>query len=164
MDREEKTYQTGLQFGFKKITQVESDQNIQVRFSDWISGFIARMIYAIQNDQNMLEDKIERIEDIGNNDLSTKRILSKEWFELDEKQFELYILINNSFIIGHDYYWTTMTTVNCDQAILFFSLIRYFASYESFESYNSINSELHSEHYNSQLLNELKIQFKKMEY
>lgn len=164
IDNEEKTFQTGMEFDFNSIEQVDSKENIQVRLSDWIAGFIGRMIYAIQNDEGMLEDKIEKINEISNNDLSTKRILDKSWFELYQKQYDLYLLIYNSFIIGHEYYWTTMTTSNCDQALLLYALIRYIASYDSFERFNSIEPEMHSEYYNSKLLNELNEYYKRIEH
>jgi hypothetical protein len=153
-----------MEFDFNSIEQVDSKDNIQVRLSDWIAGFIGRMIYAIQNDEGMLEDKIEKINEISNNDLSTKRILDKSWFELYQKQYDLYLLIYNSFIIGHENYWTTTTTSNCDQALLFYALIRYIASYESFERFKSVEPEMHSEYYNSRLLDELNEYYKRIEH
>lgn len=163
IDNEEKTFQTAQDFGFNSIQQVDSKDNIQVRLSDWISGFIGRMIYALQNDTNMLEDEINCIEDVAQNDLSTKRILSKEWFEIREKQYDLYLLLYNSFIIGHEHYWTTMTTANCDQAILFYALLRHFASYETFEKYSTVEPAMHSEFYNTRLLAELEEYYKSIE-
>ena len=163
IDKEEKTFQTAQKFGFRSVEQVDSVTNIQVRLSDWIGGFIGRMIYALENDKNMLEDSISHIEDISKNDLSTKRILSKEWFEIREREYSLYLLIFNSLIIGHENYWTTMTTYNCDQAVIFYALLRYFASYESYEKFSSIEPSLHSEYFNTACLSELEMHYNKME-
>lgn len=164
IDNDERTFQAAQKYSFYHIEQVDSKESVQVRLSDWISGFIGRMIYAIQNDKNMLEEKIDRIEDVNKIDISTKRILSQEWFALSERQYYLYLLIFKSLIVGQEHYWTAMTTINCDCAVLFFELIKYFATYKSFEEYSSIAPNLHAEYYNSRLLSELENYFLRIEH
>lgn len=164
IDKDERTFHAAQKYSFYRVEQVDSKESIQVRLSDWVSGFIGRMIYAIQNDKNMLEEKVDRIEDIKRIDISTKRILSKEWFSLDERQYHLYLLFFKSLIVGHEHYWTAMTTINCDCAVLFFELIKYFASYKTFEEYSLIDPNLHAEYYNSRLLSELESYFLRIEH
>lgn len=163
IDNEEKTFNTAQKYEFDLVEQVDSSKSIQIRLSDWISGFIGRIIYAIKNDKRMLEDKISHLVDISQNDLSTKRILSKEWFDIREKDYNLYMLIFDSLIVGHEHYWTTMTTTNCDQAILFYALLRYFASYKSYKKYSEVEPAMHSEYYNSRLIGELNEYYKRIE-
>lgn len=162
IDNEEKTYKTAQRFDFYSVSQEDSKNSIQIRLADWISGFIGRMIYALQNDEKVLEDPIVNINDIENNDLSTKRLLSEEWFDIREKQYDLYILMFNTFITGHEYYWTTMTTIFSDNTIMFYALLRYFNSYGSFENYNCIDPLTHSERYNGLVVKELEDYYKRM--
>ncbi len=97
----------------------------------------------------MEEDTVINIRKIGENDLVSKRILSKNWFDIDIKQFELYHLLYNVLIIGHTDYWTAMTMSYGDQCSSFYTLLRYFSTYDNYEKYRKIDSKLHSEYFNS---------------
>lgn len=162
IDREEKTFMTALQFPFNTVKQQESINSVQLRFSDWISGFIGRMMYALLNDKNMKEDTVEDFNIIKNNDLTTKRILSDEWFNLTKKDFELYHLIYDALIVNHQHYWTTMTLSYCDQTIMFYGLLRYMASYKTYDDFCRVRKEMHSEYYNACCCNELEQHYKKI--
>ena len=160
IDKEEKTFEAANQFGFNSIEQIDSKTSIQIRLSDLLSGFVGRMIYSLQNDEKMVEDKINKIEDVNKTDIARKRILDSKWFNINEKQFNLYLLIYNALIIGHEHYWTVMTTTNGDHAIMFFGLLRYFANFESFNDYSLIEPVNHAEYYNNSILFELENFFK----
>lgn len=162
IDREEKTFMTALQFPFNTVKQQESINSVQLRFSDWISGFIGRMMCALLNDKNMKEDTVEDFNIIKNNDLTTKRILSDEWFNLTKKDFELYNLIYDALIVNHQHYWTTMTLSYCDQTIMFYGLLRYMASYKTYDDFCRVRKEMHSEYYNACCCNELEQHYKKI--
>lgn len=149
IDQEENTYQTAKEYSFKSIKQQKSHNSVYIRLSDWISGFIGRMMVALSNDCGMQEDKLEIFEDIRRNDLSTKRILSSKWFNIDKKRFDLYLLIYKTLIVDQEHYWTTMTMSYCDQVVMFYALIRYFAGYRTYEEYCKVDSQMHSEYYNT---------------
>lgn len=155
IDKEEKTFMTAQKFPFHTIKQQESINSVQLRFSDWISGFIGRMMYALSNDEKMQEDEVLEFSKIKDNDLTTKRILSEKWFDLTQKDFELYQLIYNALIVKHQYHWTTMTMSYCDQTILFYALLRYLASYKTYDEFCKVTKEMHSEYYNSCCCEEL---------
>ena len=155
IDQEEKTFQTAERYSFNSIKQQKSHNSVYIRLSDWISGFIGRMMFALSNDSSIQEDRLEKFEDIRKNDLTTKRILSSKWFEIDKERFELYHLIYKTLIVQQEHYWTTMTLSYCDQTVMFYSLIRYFASYQTYEDYCKIESQMHSEYYNTACCEEL---------
>ena len=149
IDQEEKTFQTAKKYHFTSIKQQKSHNSVYLRLSDWISGFVGRMMFAILNDSCMQEDKLENFEDIWKNDLSTKRILSSKWFEIDNERFELYHLIYKTLIVEQEHYWTTMTMSYCDQVVMLYALIRYFAGYRTYEEYCKIEGKMHAEYYNT---------------
>ena len=155
IDQEEKTYQTALRYSFNSVKQQKSHNSVYIRLSDWISGFIGRMMFALSNDCGMQEDKVDHFEDIKKNDLTSKRILSSKWFDIDKDRFDLYHLIYDTLLVQQEHYWTTMTMSYCDQVVMFYTLIRYFAGYHSYADYCRVESKMHSEYYNASCCNEL---------
>lgn len=163
IDNETKTFETATEYNFKSVHQADSKELIQLHICDFLSGFIGRMIFALYNDPNMAEDKLTKIEDVAHIDLASKRIQSPNWFEISQEQYELYLLIHNTLTINHEYYWSTMTLSYFDQAASFYSLLRYFASFDSFEKYKSIDSLKHAEYYNTAAIHELEEHYKEVE-
>lgn len=155
IDQEEKTYQTALKYPFNSVKQQKSHNSVYIRLSDWISGFIGRMMFALSSDCGMQEDKVEQFEDITKNDLTSKRILSSKWFDIDKERFDLYHLIYDTLIVNQEHYWAAMTMSYCDQVVMFYTLIRYFAGYNSYMDYRRVESKMHSEYYNTSCCNEL---------
>lgn len=155
IDEEKNTYAASQNYKFQNVKCAKSNEIIELRLADWIASFIGRMIYALENDEGMVEDAVTDIRKIGENDLVSKRILSVNWFDIDVKQFDLYKLFYNVLIIGHTEYWTAMATSYGDQCSVFYTLLRYFSSYNDYETYRKIDVKLHSEYFNSACLVEL---------
>jgi len=132
---------------------------IQVRLSDHLSGFITKMVYSMSHDPQMLEDKIIDIHDIYENDLESKRILSKEWFDLSEEKFNLYKLVCNALMKSQQNYWTVMTLSYSDGADDLFSLINYIDDYENYKAYCEKDSISHSECFNQYVCERMEMHF-----
>ena len=165
IDREEKTAKAAENHKFKRIEQIDSRESVQIRIADQLCGFIGRMIYALSNDTSIKEDPIGTIQDIGKGEhYQLKHLLDEEWFNINEKQFELYHLVYKVFIeqqLGS--YWATMTWSYGDQASMFYSLLRYFAGYDTFAEYAKVKPGNHSEYYNSLCCEDLMRHYKQME-
>lgn len=155
IDEEQSTYFASQNYSFQNVKCGKSHEIIELRLADWIASFIGRMIYGLYNDEGVEEDAVTNIRKIGENDLSSKRILSENWFDIDRKQFELYHLLYDVLIIGHTEYWTAMTMSYNDQCSSFYTLLRYFSSYDNYDNYRKINLKLHSEYFNSACCTEL---------
>lgn len=155
IDEEQSTYSASQNYSFQNIKCGKSHEIIELRIADWIASFIGRMIYGLFHDERIKEDAITNMRKIGENDLFSKRIFSENWFDIDIKQFELYRLLYNVLIVGHTEYWTAMTMSYSDQCSSFYTLLRYFSSYDNYEKYRKINSKLHSEYFNSACCTEL---------
>lgn len=162
IDEEQKTLDSSKAYGFQNVSFNKSDEKIELRLSDWIASFVGRMIFAIVSDKGLNEDSVIDIRDVAKNDLETKRYLSSNWFDLKERDFELYQLLYQVFIIEQGSYWSTMTFSYADQAILFYTLIRYFNKYETFEDYRKIDNQQHAIEYNKDVLIELEYTFENM--
>ena len=152
IDKEINTYNSSKFFNYKKVKQADSKNSIQIRLCDLLCGFVGRFIYALSNDISAKENNGESID--------KKRLLSKEWFEIDQKVFDLYLMLYDFFMVKHEYHWTIMTLHYADPIVEFCTLLRYFASYESYEQYSSTDTYLHQELYNTACVTELESRHK----
>ncbi len=155
IDEEESTYSASQNYRFQNIRCGNSNEIIELRLADWIASFIGRLTYGLYNDEGVKEDIVTDIRKIGENDLTSKRILSENWFDIDIKHFELYQLLYNVLILGHTEYWTAMTMSYGDQCLSFYTLLRYFSIYDDYEKYIKIDAKLHSKYYDATCCKEL---------
>ncbi len=155
IDREEHTFRAAADFSFARVKQTDSSGSIHIRVSDHLCGYIGRTLYALSNDANLKEETVTDISQLAKNDIVRKHILSQEWFDLTEKQYELYQLVGKVLILRQPSYWSTMTWSYCDQVVMFYSLLRYMASYGCFEEFRKISPALHAEYFNSACCDEL---------
>ena len=162
IDKEQRTFEAAEKYSFKKVVQRDSANVIQIRLSDFISGFFGRMIRGLMNDLEASEKQITDSTNIDKSALVDKRLLSIDWFVLDEQQFELYQMIYHVMILNCSYYWTTMTTSYCDEVCCFYSLIRYISSYANYLEFSEISPKMHSERYNSCCIDELESHYRNM--
>ena len=161
IDYDEKTYSQAKSYPFKEIEKVDSKEVVQIRLSDWLSGFIGRMIYAISNDPEMAEDKITDIKKLTENDLETKRIIGPKWFEISEEGFNLYKLIFKALVENQQHYWSVMTLAYGDEASLYTSLIQYIGLYDDYRSYKNVDSNAHREKYNGYCIQKIQDKYQR---
>ena len=139
-------------YQFDKVTSLDSKENIGIRIADIFSNFVGRFIYAIRNDKNMLEDPVIKLDDLNKNDLSTKRLISDNWFDISEEQFKIYYKAAKVFAINHQYYWTLLTGHYYDDAIMFIELLKFFYYNRNYKSFTKNPLGLRKEYFNSQVI------------
>ena len=113
-------------------------------------GFISKMMRAICEDTKTTDDQEYR----------ERKILNKNWFEINEEQFLLYKDIAKYFKKYSTYYWSTYISIYFDSFFQFIDLIYYFDMFEKFEKFNSIDSNNHRERYNGFIINHISEKFK----
>ncbi len=155
IDKEERTFQAAAEFPFSRVKQSDSKGSVHTRMADHLCGFVGRMMYALSNDSRIKEDTVTDISKLAENDLVRKRLLSPEWFDMKPQHFDLYLLIYRVLIVQQGAYWSTMTWSYSDQISMFYSLLRYMASYDSYENFKKVSPEMHTEYFNSACCDEL---------
>ena len=136
--------------GFKNVIETDSKKNITLRCADLMCGFISKMMRAIFEDTKTTDDQEYR----------ERKILNKNWFEINEEQFLLYKDIAKYFKKYSTYYWSTYISIYFDSFFQFIDLIYYFDMFENFEKFNSIDSNNHRERYNGFIINHIREKFK----
>lgn len=162
IDNDEKTVDTAKKYPFKAVHGVISADNIGIRLSDWLVGFIGKNIWGIVHDPNAIEEKVTNITKIKTDDFSRRRVLSPDWFRLDEKQFECYKKAANCFIKRQQHHWTVLHCAYADHTIQFFALLRYIDQFD-YPKYLKLTPERHRDEYTKMSLLELTSYYKDIE-
>jgi hypothetical protein len=158
IDNDEDTYNAAIETSrYFSTKQGKSDLIKGIRIADILSNFIGRMIQAIDND---LKEEVKNIDDLREHDHTTKRMLNVAWFDINEQRFQLYIKINDIFMIMKQYGSTTHGLIYFDYSTLFFALMQYFGRYKSYSEFRILSNQLHSEYFNTYSCRMLEERFK----
>lgn len=123
-----------LKEDFYHVEGVNSKKSTGTRMTDMFIRIISAIIHSLE-DQLINVGKANKID---------KHDLSKKWFEITEKQFNLYIAIANVFYQRRNIRWVTHISVSSDAAYIFFKLLDYVSSFKSFTDFKKTNSEKHA--------------------
>ncbi|WP_349535495.1 hypothetical protein [Leuconostoc citreum] len=132
----------------KSIEHIESNSFVGLQISDIIAHtFGAISVYARKS--------IQPINSEG------KKLISKSWFDTNQKGFDLYIEIfklfeKNSFSSENDkgFYFTYISKY-ADDAFLCINMIKYYGRFNSFEEFSEETPEQHTEYFNSSIVDSL---------
>lgn len=145
IDEESKTIAAARKFDFFKVKGVKSHENIGVRYSDLFSNFMGRMVKSIEDEYREDWDEPKTIETIGQ-----KRILSENWFDISESQFNLYKKLAHIFYSRRNIYWTVKTGVYTGSISTLLALFYYIGiEFDDYARYRKIDLSVHREHFNT---------------
>lgn len=162
IDMEDSTVNTAQKYPFRNSTGVVSDENIEVRLSDWLAGFVGKVIWGLTHNPSAVEEKVTNIENIKNCDFSRKRVISTNWFSLKQQEFECYKNAANCFITLQPHYWAIMNCAYADHAILFVTLLKYINQY-NFSDFSKISAERHRDNFEKICLSEIHYSYGSMQ-
>lgn len=157
IDNYGKTVLTAQKYGFRDVHAVDSKQCSGIWLSDWLAGFIGRIMRAMNDDEGVSDITLSELrENCEDCDIESLRILSPSWFEFGHRAevFDLYLQAANTYLQPH--YWTFLHTAYCDHIVQFTSLLMYFLRYESYEDYKKVGPESHAQMFNELLIMRLK--------
>lgn len=123
-----------LQKDFYNVQGVNSKESTGTRLTDMFIRIISAIIHSLE----------DQLINIGKSNKEEKHDLSKKWFEISEKQFNLYITIANIFNQRANIEWVTHLSVFTDAAYIFFRLLDYVSYFKSFTDFKKINSDKHA--------------------
>ena len=144
VDSEELTEQSAKNYAFYNVVSANSMEYEGIRIADIMCNFFGRFIKSIEDEYN--EDWDDPNTRLLQNE---RRILVKEWFEITEEQFSLYIQISNIFYSRKNIYWTIQTGLYWGYFGTVMSLMYYFREYSDFSDYKKFSSKEHREFFNS---------------
>lgn len=139
--------------GFENVRQIDSKYSPGIRISDMFCGFIARMMRAIyddtKNDPKVVYD--------------SKHLLREEWFDIAEKQFNLYKLIAKYLKKYIKIYYGSYIGLYFDLFDEFIGLIYYFDDFKDYEEYSKKDMKEHAIDCNNIIILRVLNDFKRLE-
>lgn len=160
IDREKEIEKCAIRNAFKVGTNVESEDYILLRVSDFIANLFGRLLQVIQTE--FLEPVFDSINDLIGEMYKKKREFPKEWFKLNQKQFTLYQDINN-YLVKLNNYFVIYTGRYSDDVIVMTSLVQYIGFlHDKYEEFNKISLEEHQERFNSYYMRRLYDHFERL--
>ena len=160
IDDEDHTVAAADGYAFKHVEGLSSTENICIRLSDWLAGFVGKMVWSIVHDPQITEEKITDVNSIKTSEFSRKRMLSPCWFILNEAKFTCYKAAADCYVRRQPHRWTLLHCAYADHIIEFFTLLRYIDQYD-YNSYCSISPEEHCDKYTVMCLRELEAYYQK---
>lgn len=113
----------------------DSTTHVGLRISDVLVVIVGKYMSKLANE--LRYDK---------NNPEIRKLLPNEWFQLEEKQFDLLKKMNKYFFSNDSIYCFIVDTY-FDDALLFETYFRYISSYESFHDYKQIETHV-DKHFN----------------
>lgn len=162
IDKEDNTVSAAQSYPFKMAIGVESKDNIGGRISDWLVGFIGKIIWGLIHDPQVVEEKVVDIEAIKTPNFSRRRLINSKWFDLNEKQFYCYKKAAQCFITQQPHKWTFLHCAYADHSIQFTTLLRYINQF-SFDQYTQIEPEEYRDKYTEFCLLEMQAYYRTIE-
>lgn len=135
--------------GIINVIEDDSKNHIGIQIADLLAGIISKMIKMI--DESLSYKNI--------NEATSKKLLPKEWFEINENQFALYKKMSRIVTQLNNSWYKSYSGVYADGLIQFISLLNYFDSYEDWGKYQKISLATHAEKYNTLAINKLEKHF-----
>lgn len=133
------TYQACIDTGFLNSIEKDSKESLELRCADMLCGFIGRMMRGIWENNKVAEGE----------EYSERKILSEEWFNIDERRFLLYKKIIKYIKRQSNLYWSTYISLYFDNFLEFLCLLYYFDNFKDYSQYKETSIQIHREHYNT---------------
>ncbi len=128
-----KTLNAAKRLGIKNVYEKDSKKSIGVRIADLLAGLVSKFLKNIVSDlkYNSLDEA------------NKLKLLSKEWFIIDENKLNLYKLFKRIIINQNDAWYKSYSGNYADDFLYFICLLNYFSSFENIQEYKEKTVEKH---------------------
>lgn len=149
-----KTLLAAKRIGFINAIEIDSKESHGIRISDMIAGLISKLIVSIEKD--LRYDSIDQIVSL--------KLLSSEWFDIDDKRFNLYKKLHHVVNIQNSAWYKTYSGNYSDAFIYFQCILNYFASFKDLNELKSIDNFKQQTNLNNYALDQLHKRFDMMKF
>lgn len=135
------TLNAAKQLGFNTVIEVDSKESAGIRMADMLAGVLAKLFKALHNalKYNSSDEQLQ------------KKVLRKDWFQLNEKQFELYKKLYKIVCELNNAWYKTFSGKYSDDLVTFIALLNYMNHFATAEEIKKQNIDLQGEYFNSYL-------------
>ncbi|PCD98147.1 hypothetical protein CKY11_14750 [Enterococcus hirae] len=131
----ELTLNAAKKLGFINAIELDSKNSVGIRLADMIAGIISKLLKSIRK---ALDYKDET-------EYTTKKLLDKKWFDLNEEQYNLYKQLFYILSHLHNVYYKSFSGIYADDFVILISFLGYinnFSNYNDFVNCKDDKSEI----------------------
>lgn len=139
--------------GLINVAEKDSKDCFGVRWADLLVGIISKLIKSLHSSLRYTSSE----ENKG------KKLLDPQWFDVNEKQLELYKKLNYIILSLNNSWFKSYAGTYNDDMTLFITFSDYISIFESIEELNETDKLMHAEYYNAGVCSVLADYFKKLE-
>ncbi len=133
------TLNAAKQLGFNTAIDVDSKESPGIRMADMLAGVLAKLFKALHN----------ALKYNSSNEQLQKKVLRKDWFLLNEKQFELYKKLHSIVCKLNNAWYKTFSGKYSDDLVTFIALLNYMNRFATAEEIKKQNIDMQGEYFNS---------------
>lgn len=123
-----------LQNDYYSVEGTNSTESTGTRMTDMFIRIISAITHSLE----------DQLINVGKSNKKNKHDISEKWFELTERQFNLYKAIADIFYQRRSIKWTTHISILSDAAYIFFKLLDYMNQFESFTNFKKRSASKHA--------------------
>ena len=125
--------------GVKNVSEEDSKANFGIRISDMLAGVIARMMKSLS----------ESLRSTDTTEEPKKRLLSKEWFMVNDAQLNLYKKLYRIICELNNAWYKSYAGVYADDLVSFVALLNYMKQVDNAEDMQNRELEMQPEYFNA---------------
>ena len=145
------TLRAAERVGLSNVREEDSRNSYGLRMADMLAGIISKLLKALCNELRY-DSKEEQVR---------KKLLSKDWFMVNERQLALYKKMNNVAIELNKAWYKAFAGIYSDDLITLISLLEFMDHFESTKDIRK-NIDMQGEYYNTYACEALANYFKQM--
>lgn len=121
----ELTLNAARKLGFINAIELDSKNSVGIRLADMIAGIISKLLKSIRK---ALDYKDET-------EYTTKKLLDKKWFDLNEEQYNLYKQLFYILSHLHNVYYKSFSGIYADDFVIMISFLGYINSFSNYNDF-----------------------------
>lgn len=146
------TSNAAKQIGITNVYEEDSKRSFGIRIADMLAGLISKFMKNIISD--LKYNSLEEVKKL--------KLLSIEWFNIDERKLNLYKLFKQIIINQNDAWYKSFSGNYADSFLYFICLLNYFSGFKNIQEYKKRTVEEHREQLNALAVANLQDYFTRM--
>lgn len=147
-----KTLNAAKLSGVKNVFEEDSKNSVGIRIADMLAGLISKFLKNI-----IYELRYNSTEEI-----KKLKLLSTEWFNIDEEKLNLYKLFKQIIINQNNAWYKSFSGNYADSYLYFICLLNYFSGFKNIQEYRKRTAEGHRAQLNALAVTNLNDYFTRM--
>ncbi len=148
----ENTSKAAQRVGLGNVTEENSVNSLGIRIADMLAGIISKLLKALNNalHYNSQDEGIK------------KKILNKSWFEIYERQLNLYKKMHSVIVALDKAWYKVYSGIYRDDLIVFIAFLGFMNHFEFTKDINASNMDMQGEFFNTYACKCLEDYFQRM--